>query len=54
MDDLAVAFAMRCDQQDLTYEAGLRAAEQLIDELREAAEDRHASARHEPRETTDG
>lgn len=50
MDDLAIAFAMRCDQQDLTYEAGLRAAQDLSEELTTAAEDRLGIARYESRE----
>lgn len=44
MDELAVAFAMRCDVQGLTYEAGLRAARELADEVEEAAEDRRGIA----------
>lgn len=47
MDDLAIAFAMRCDQQVLTYEAGVRAAEELAEEIARAAEDRASFA---PRE----
>lgn len=50
MDDLAVAFAMRCDEQGLSYEAGLRLAEEISDELIAAAEDRIAFA---PREEDD-
>lgn len=40
MDDLAIAFAMRCDERGLTYEAGIRAARDLAAELEQAAEDR--------------
>lgn len=40
MDDLAIAFAMRCDDQALTYEQGVEAAEKLAEEIAEAAEDR--------------
>jgi hypothetical protein len=47
MDDLAIAFAMRCDEQGLTYEAGVRAAADLVDEIEQAAEDRESFA---PRE----
>lgn len=47
-DDLAIAFAMRCDEQGLTYEAGIEAAELLADELEEAAIDRLAFAPREP------
>ena len=47
MDDLAIAFAMRCDEQGLTYEAGVRAAEDLMTEIEQVAEDRAAVA---PRE----
>jgi hypothetical protein len=47
MDDLTIAFAMRCDERGLTYEAGVRAAEDLADELASAAEDRAAFARRE-------
>lgn len=47
MDELVIAFAMRCDQQGLTYEQGLRAAEDLAEQLQEAAEDRLGIAAHE-------
>lgn len=40
MDDLTVAFAMRCDELVLTYEAGVEYAQRLADELEQAAEDR--------------
>lgn len=40
MDDLAVAFAMRCDTQGLTYEQGVEAARELADDLEFAAEER--------------
>jgi hypothetical protein len=52
MDELAVAFAMRCDEQGLTYEAGLRAFEALSADLEQAAEDRAAVASRE--EDNDG
>ena len=45
MDDLTIAFAMRCDEQGLTYEQGLRAAVILADELEAAAEDRRSFAK---------
>lgn len=50
MDDLAVAFAMRCDEQGLTFEAGIRAALDLAADLEQAAEDRVSFA---PREDDD-
>lgn len=40
MDDLAIAFAMHCDDNNLDYEQGLQAAENLADELFMAAEGR--------------
>lgn len=40
MDDLVIAFAMRCDEQGLSYEAGLELAEQIAEELNDAAESR--------------
>jgi hypothetical protein len=46
-DELVIAFAMLCDEQGLTYEGGLRAAEDLADELLRAAEDRATFAEHE-------
>jgi hypothetical protein len=54
MDDLTVAFAMHCDQQSLTYEAGIRAAERLADELYAAAEDRASFAPREQSEEVTG
>lgn len=48
MDDLVIAFAMRCDEKGLTFEQGVRAAADLADELESAAEDRKSYA---PRET---
>jgi hypothetical protein len=42
MDDLVIAFVMRCDEQGLDYEAGLAAAERLVSEIEAAAEDRAA------------
>lgn len=47
VSNLAIAFAMTCDQQGLTYEAGLEAAERLCDEISAAAESRDFA----PRET---
>jgi hypothetical protein len=47
MDDLAVAFAMRCDEQGLTYEAGIQAALDLAADLEQVAEDRITFARRE-------
>jgi hypothetical protein len=44
MDDLAIAFAMRCDDNGLTYEAGVEAADRLTDEILQAAEDRKGLA----------
>ena len=46
LDDLAIAFAMRCDERALTYEAGLRAADELADELAQVAQDRLGIAPH--------
>lgn len=40
MDDLAVAFAMRCDQEGMSHEEGLEAAEALNEEIMLVAEDR--------------
>lgn len=40
MDDLAVAFAMRCDEQGLSREQGIEAAERLAQEIEDVAEDR--------------
>jgi len=40
MDDLAIAFAMRCDTQGLSHDEGVAAAEKLADEIMEAADDR--------------
>ena len=40
MDELAVAFAMRCDLNGWTYEQGVRAAADLCQEIEDAAEDR--------------
>jgi hypothetical protein len=42
MDDLVIAFVMRCDEQAMTYEQGLDAAERLAGEIEAAAEDRAA------------
>lgn len=39
-DDLAIAFAMRCDDQKLSHDAGVEAAEKLADEIMETADDR--------------
>lgn len=47
VDDLVIAFAMRCDDQGMTYEAGVRAAEELADALAYAAEDRAVYATSE-------
>lgn len=44
MDELAIAFVMRCDQDDLTYEEGIGMAEVLCDEIMMAAEDRKSYA----------
>lgn len=52
LDDLTVAFAMRCDDRGLTYEQGVEAAEALAEEIVEAAEDRRGLA--ESREDRDG
>jgi hypothetical protein len=40
MDDLAIAFAIRCDENSLTVAEGIEAAEKLADELMGIAEDR--------------
>lgn len=40
VDDLVIAFAMRCDEQGLTYEQGVEAAEELAARLEEVAEER--------------
>ena len=45
MDQITVAFAMRCDQNGWSYEQGIRAAEQLGEELMQAAEDRYTDER---------
>lgn len=42
LDDLTVAFAMQCDSRGMSYEQGIRWAEQLTDEIMQAAEDRSA------------
>lgn len=47
MDDLTIAFTMRCDQQNLTFEEGVRAAADLADEMEQAAEDRASYARRD-------
>jgi hypothetical protein len=47
MDDLAIAFAERCDLQGLTYEHGIAAAEELADELVGVAEDRTYAIRED-------
>ena len=44
MDALAIAFAMRCDEQGLTYEAGVRVAKTLAEEIESVAEDRQGIA----------
>lgn len=44
IDDLAIAFAMRCDDQKLSHEEGVKAAEKLADEIAEVAEDRSREA----------
>jgi hypothetical protein len=40
MDDLAIAFAMRCDDQKVSHDAGMKAAERLADEIMKVADDR--------------
>lgn len=40
MDDLSIAFALRCDERGLTLEQGIEAAEELAEEIRDAAQDR--------------
>lgn len=45
--DITIAFVMDCDRQNLSYEAGIRAAYRLADELVLAAEDRDSYARRE-------
>ena len=40
MDDLAIAFAMRCDAEGLTHDEGVEAAERLADEILGVAEER--------------
>jgi hypothetical protein len=47
MDDLVIAFVMRCDAQNLTVEEGVGIAEQLGDDLVMAAEDRASYAQRE-------
>jgi hypothetical protein len=51
MDDLAIAFAERCDREGLTYEHGVAKAEELADEIVQVAEDRTYVLREEPDET---
>lgn len=46
-DELTIAFAMRMDDQAMTYEQGLLAAEALADEFVQAAEDRKSYVDHE-------
>jgi len=41
MDELAIAFAIRCDEAGLTLEEGILAAENLCDEIWTVAEDRN-------------
>jgi ribosomal protein S7 len=50
MDDLAVAFVMRCDGDGLTYEEGMGMAEALCDEIMMAAEDRYYAVHEDDEE----
>lgn len=47
MDDLTIAFAMRCDDQGLSYEEGIEAAARLAEEIEFAAADRPSPATQE-------
>lgn len=47
MDDLAIAFAMRCDERGLTFEQGVKAAAELAEQIETVAEDRDYASRED-------